>query len=40
MKTGILIAVVTIGGFFMGKLTIEFLDLLIQKLKEENRDDH
>lgn len=40
MKTGILIAAVIIGGFFMGKLTIEFLDLLIQKLKEENRDDH
>ena len=39
MKAAILAAVVLIGGFFMAKVTLEFLDLLLEKLKEENRDD-
>jgi len=39
MKVALLAAVVLIGGFFTAKLTLEFLDLLIEKLKEENRDD-
>ena len=39
MKIAVLAAVVLIGGFFMAKLTLEFLDLLLEKLKEENRDD-
>jgi hypothetical protein len=39
MKVAILAAVVLIGGFFMAKLTLEFLDLLLEKLKEENRED-
>ena len=40
MKLALLIGVVVVGGFFMGKVTLEFLDMLIEKLKEENRDDH
>jgi len=39
MKIAVLAAVVLIGGFFMAKLTLEFLDLLLEKLKEENRED-
>jgi hypothetical protein len=39
MKVAVLAAVVLIGGFFMAKLTLEFLDLLLEKLKEENRED-
>jgi len=39
MKVAILAAVVLVGGFFMAKLTLEFLDLLLEKLKEENRED-
>ena len=39
MKVAILAAVVLIGGFFMAKLTLEFLDILLEKLKEENRED-
>jgi hypothetical protein len=39
MKVAILAAVVLVGGFFMAKLTLEFLDILLEKLKEENRED-
>jgi hypothetical protein len=39
MKVAILAAVVLIGGFFMAKVTLEFLDLMLEKLKEENRED-
>jgi hypothetical protein len=39
MKVAVLAAVVLIGGFFMAKVTLEFLDLLLEKLKEENRED-
>ena len=39
MKVAILAAVVLIGGFFMAKVTLEFLDMLLEKLKEENRED-
>jgi len=39
MKVAILAAVVLVGGFFMAKVTLEFLDLLLEKLKEENRED-
>jgi len=39
MKVAVLAAVVLIGGFFMAKVTLEFLDLLFEKLKEENRED-
>ena len=39
MKIAVLAAVVLIGGFFMAKLTLEFLDILLEKLKEENRED-
>ena len=39
MKVAVLAAVVLIGRFFMAKLTLEFLDLLLEKLKEENRED-
>jgi hypothetical protein len=39
MKVAILTAIVLVGGFFMAKVTLEFLDLLLEKLKEENRDD-
>jgi len=39
MKVAILAAVVLIGGFFMARVTLEFLDLLLEKLKEENRED-
>jgi hypothetical protein len=39
MKVAILAAVVLIGGFFMAKVTLEFLDILLEKLKEENRED-
>lgn len=39
MKVAILAAVVLIGGFFMAKVMLEFLDLLLEKLKEENRED-
>lgn len=39
MKVAILAAVVLVGGFFMAKLTLEFLDMLLEKLKEENRED-
>jgi|DEB0MinimDraft_4_1074332.scaffolds.fasta_scaffold02944_9 hypothetical protein len=39
MKVAVLAAVVLIGGFFMAKLTLEFLDILLEKLKEENRED-
>ena len=39
MKVAVLAAVVLIGGFFMAKLTLEFLDLMLEKLKEENRED-
>jgi hypothetical protein len=39
MKVAVLTAVVLIGGFFMAKLTLEFLDLMLEKLKEENRED-
>jgi len=36
MKLAILITAVAVGGFFTIKLTMEFLDLLIEKLKEDN----
>ena len=36
MKLAILIIAVAVGGFFTAKLTMEFLDLLIEKLKEDN----
>jgi len=39
MKVAILAAIVLVGGFFMAKVTLEFLDLLLEKLKEENRED-
>ena len=39
MKVAVLAAVVLVGGFFMAKLTLEFLDILLEKLKEENRED-
>jgi hypothetical protein len=39
MKVAILVMAIVVGGFFMGKVTLEFLDMLIEKLKEENRDD-
>lgn len=39
MKVAVLAAVVLVGGFFMAKLTLEFLDLMLEKLKEENRED-
>lgn len=39
MKVAILSAVILIGGFFMAKVTLEFLDILLEKLKEENRED-
>ena len=39
MKVAILAAVILVGGFFMAKVTLEFLDLLLEKLKEENRED-
>jgi len=38
MKLAILLVVIAIGGFFTAKLSLEFLDLLIEKLKEDN--DH
>jgi hypothetical protein len=38
MKLAILIAVVVVGGFFTAKLSLEFLDLLVQKLKEEDQN--
>ena len=38
MKLAILIVAVAVGGFFTAKLTMEFLDFLIEKLKEDN--DH
>lgn len=38
MKLAILIVAIAVGGFFTAKLSLEFLDLLIEKLKEEN--DH
>jgi len=37
MKTAILVAVVVVGGIFMGKLTIEFLHFLIESLDDEDR---
>jgi hypothetical protein len=39
MKVAVLAVVVLAGGFFMAKLTLEFLDILLEKLKEENRED-
>ena len=36
MKLAILIIAVAVGGFFTAKLTMEFLDILIEKLKEDN----
>jgi hypothetical protein len=36
MNLAILIIAVAVGGFFTAKLTMEFLDLLIEKLKEDN----
>jgi len=38
MKLAILIAAIIIGGFFTAKLSLEFLDVIIDKLKEENQD--
>ena len=38
MKLAILIATIIIGGFFTAKLSLEFLDVIIDKLKEENQD--
>lgn len=40
MKAALLAAVVFIGGFIMAKVTLEFVDLLVEKLKEENKDNH
>lgn len=36
MKLAIVIAAVLVGGFFTAKLTLEFLDFLLDRLKEEN----
>lgn len=36
MKLAILIVAIAVGGFFTAKLSLEFLDLLIDKLKEDN----
>ena len=36
MKLAILIIAMAVGGFFTAKLTMEFLDILIEKLKEDN----
>jgi hypothetical protein len=36
VKLAILIIAVAVGGFFTAKLTMEFLDLLIEKLKEDD----
>ena len=36
MKLAILLIVVAVGGFFTAKLSMEFLDLILQKLKEDN----
>jgi hypothetical protein len=38
MKLAILLVVIAIGGFFTAKLSLEFLDLLIEKLQED--DNH
>ena len=36
MKIVLLAVAVGVGAFFTAKLTMEFLDLLIEKLKEDN----
>tara|TARA_B100001113_G_C20829729_1_gene500480 strand:- start:440 stop:646 length:207 start_codon:yes stop_codon:yes gene_type:complete len=36
MKLAILLVAIAVGGFFTAKLSLEFLDLLIEKLKEDN----
>jgi len=36
MKLAILIIAVGVGAFFTAKLSMEFLDILIEKLKEDN----
>ena len=38
MKLAILIVAVAVGGFYTAKLTMEFLDYLLEKLKKDN--DH
>ena len=40
MKVVLLAAAVFIGGFMMAKVTLEFVDLLVQKLKEEDKDNY
>jgi hypothetical protein len=35
----ILLIAVAVGGFFTAKLTMEFLDFMIEKLKQEDREE-
>tara|TARA_B100001287_G_C22457193_1_gene423339 strand:- start:55 stop:183 length:129 start_codon:yes stop_codon:yes gene_type:complete len=40
MKSGLLALVIIAGGYFMGKLALEFASMIIDKLKTENDDEN
>lgn len=39
MKTIALVVAVTVGAFFMARMTLDFIDLMVQKIKEENEGE-
>ena len=39
MKSGLLALAIVAGGYVMGKLVLEFVHIIVDKLKTENDDE-
>ena len=39
MKLGLLILGASVGGFLLGKLTLDFVHMLIERLAEDDRNN-